>query len=122
MYISYGLIFLGGGLGSVCRYYVGQLFDNTSIFWGTFFANILACLVLGLLLGYESASGLKMNHKLLFATGFCGGFSTFSTFSAEIVSHIQKGEVGLGLMYLSGSLIAGIIAIYFGYKIMEVAL
>jgi len=63
-------VFLGGGLGSLCRYAIGQYFTTDSSFpIGTFVANILACLILGVLLGFQMKENLQENYSLLFITG-----------------------------------------------------
>jgi len=113
------LVFLGGGLGSLCRYGFGYFLDNSqNVFpWATFTVNILACIVLGVLLGIEVKTGLKSTYKLLFATGFCGGFSTFSTFSGEALALIQDGNIATALLYIGCSIIAGLIAVYLGYQV-----
>lgn len=110
-------IFLGGGLGSICRYLLGDYFNQEgSVAWGTFIANILACLLLGVIAGLDAKSGVSTQGKLLFATGFCGGFSTFSTFSSELLEHARGGELLLGAFYLSLSIFVGLVAVYAGYK------
>lgn len=112
-------IFLGGGLGSLCRFAFGKYFADygTHFPWHTFLANIVACAILGVLVGYELKHGLKNDHKLLLATGFCGGFSTFSTFSAESVKLMNNGQLGIALFYIGVSIIAGLAAIYIGLKL-----
>ena len=114
------LVFLGGGLGSLCRFSLSSWLDGSpgAFPWATFLANILACLVLGGLLGMEAKTGLKSTHKLLFATGFCGGFSTFSTFSAEGLALMQSGQMVTALMYVGCSIMTGLIAVYLGYQVL----
>ena len=104
----------------MCRHLIGDYFkssDSSAIPWGTFIANVVACFILGIILQYELKHGMKVSHKLLFATGFCGGFSTFSTFSAEIMVLFQRGQVGVGLSYVGISLLLGVLAIYIGYRV-----
>ncbi len=88
-------IFLGGGLGAIARYGVGKLslnFISSSIPIGTFIANVLSCVVLGLVVYFverEKIGGFWVPFLII---GFCGGFSTFSTFSFETMYLIQQGK------------------------------
>lgn len=112
------MVFAGGGVGSVLRYLIGQKtvhFFGYSFPYGTLIINILACFVLGCLTGLaEQQRLIQQNMKLLLMTGFCGGFSTFSTFSAESVSLFQNGNyTGFGI-YLLLSNLAGILALLAG--------
>ena len=65
-------VFIGGGLGSLCRYGIGQAWDSSHFYLGTFLANVISCLILGFLIGMSSESLLKSPHRLLLMTGFCG--------------------------------------------------
>lgn len=107
-------VFLGGGLGSLCRYGLSQYIESSSFPWATLAANALACLVLGLATGYSSRYGWNAPWKLLAATGFCGGFSTFSTFSGEAFVLAEEGLPWTALGYVVISLVIGIIALYIG--------
>lgn len=112
-------VFLGGGLGSIFRYWIGIYCGsmNTEFPWGTFIANFLACLILGFLVGMQIKDNLHPNTSLLFISGFCGGFSTFSTFSNDSLKLFQNQQIGLALIYIGGSIIIGLIAVFFGIKI-----
>ncbi len=111
-------VFLGGGLGSLCRYAIGQYVTTDSSFpIGTFVANILACLILGVLLGFQLKENFQDNYSLLFITGFCGGFSTFSTFSGESLKLFQTNQAGIALLYIGVSIIFGLLSVYLGYKV-----
>ena len=98
------LIFLGGGTGSVLRYYLGRALQNyftASFPYGTLGVNILACLVLGVVAGVaESSTHLSMTSKLLLITGFCGGLSTFSAFSYESVQLMQEEKYVYLALYI----------------------
>lgn len=114
-------VFLGGGLGSIVRYLMGDILKNysTDFPWGTFVANVISCIVLGALVGLTMKSELSMNQRLLFMTGFCGGFSTFSTFSAETFNLLQTGRWNIAVIYVLTSLILGVLAILLGIRIVQ---
>jgi CrcB protein len=86
------LIFVGGGLGSLARYGTGKAFSAwPSVFpFGTLTANILACLILGIFTGWAAlrSGDATTAYRAFIAVGFCGGFSTFSTFSNDTVQLI----------------------------------
>ncbi len=91
------LVFVGGGLGSVARYGVSQLlqrFYSGSLPAATFLSNVLSCIVLGLVVMYLNGLGETENRMIRLAVliGFCGGFSTFSTFSFETIQLIKNGN------------------------------
>ncbi len=101
------LVFLGGGAGSVCRFGLNLLAKNwlPSFPIATLLANGLASFVLGAVLMLGSQNRLSDEARLLLATGFCGGFSTFSTFTAESWGLFQSGQTLLGLANLLGNLV-----------------
>lgn len=114
-------VFIGGGMGSLFRYRISNYFSslNTSFPAGTFVANFLACFLLGLLLGFQLKETMQDHHALLLITGFCGGFSTFSTFSNDSLRLIQNQQIGLALFYIGLSIIIGLLAVYLGYKVQS---
>jgi CrcB protein len=113
-------VFLGGGLGSIVRYAMGDLLKSYSLVfpWGTFLANAISCIVLGYLLAYNLKTPLSPSYRLLLMTGFCGGFSTFSTFSSETYLLLQDGKYKLALAYVVGSWIIGLLGIILGFRLL----
>jgi CrcB protein len=105
--ISLVYVFVGGGLGSVCRFGLSQWLNKADNYlpYGTFIANLISCLILGFLMGIALKNGLDSRSKLLLMTGFCGGFSTFSTFSGELFSMMQNGQIVEAMTYTIASLV-----------------
>ena len=111
------LVFFGGGIGSILRYLVSKSINNhfQHFFLGTFIVNVLGCLLIGLILGLSVKTNyLTSNQTLLFATGFCGGFTTFSTFAFEKHSLLTSGEFIGFFTYLISSVVVGILAVALG--------
>ena len=115
---SFLLVFLGGGLGSGLRYLVTITMNQYSkvFLFGTFTVNMLGCLLIGLILGYaQKENTLTSNQTLLLATGFCGGFTTFSAFANENLELIKNGEIFNFSVYTIGSILVGVLAVFIGF-------
>lgn len=114
------LVLLGGGIGSVIRYLISYFFNKyqTTFFpWPTFIANSLGCFLIGLFFAYTLKNNVQSETlKLLLITGFCGGFTTFSTFSLENLQLIQNQNYTLAISYTISSLLIGTIAVFLGFK------
>lgn len=111
------IVFLGGGLGSTLRFLISKTYNGyfQNFFLGTFLVNIIGCLIIGFVLGLTSKNNyLTQNQVLLLSTGFCGGFTTFSTFAFENNSLIKTGALFQMSLYTIASLTVGILAIYIG--------
>jgi CrcB protein len=91
----------------------------SSVFpWATFAVNIVGCLLVGLLLGiFERQQLATAEIRLLFVTGFCGGYTTFSTFAAENLTLIQYEQFGLAVLYTVLSVLIGIAAVWLGISL-----
>jgi len=116
------LVFLGGGIGSVFRYGLNLWLnnDNTGIPYGTFIANILGSLLIGIILGYSLKSQtLSQNTVLFLATGFCGGFTTFSSFAYENHIFLKAGDFMTFALYTVGSFVIGFAAVFFGMWLVK---
>lgn len=112
------LVGIGSGIGGMCRYlislYLGQ--SHSGFPWGTFVVNIMGCLLIGILWGLTSRfQNLSPAFSLLFMVGFCGGFTTFSTFSKEGLALLQANNYTLFALYTIGSVLLGVIAVALGY-------
>lgn len=113
----------GGFLGTCLRFLVNKLFAP---YWiasfpiATFIVNILGCLAFGIFSGYfEKSNMLSSVQATLLVTGFCGGFTTFSTFAGEVCSLGNRGEWGVSAAYLALSVIIGIAMVWLGRFLMR---
>jgi CrcB protein len=113
------LVGAGGAFGSICRYSLSILMNkwNMHAAWATFAANAIGCLIIGLLIALFSKM-VNEELRLLLMVGFCGGFTTFSTFSADAFALIAKGEYVMAGLYVFGSIATGFLALVIGSKIV----
>ena len=119
---SFLLVFLGGGFGSGIRYLITISMNQYSkvLPFGTFTVNMLGCLLIGLILGYaQKENTLSSNETLLLATGFCGGFTTFSAFANQNFEILKNGEFFNFSVYTIGSVIIGVLAVFSGYYLIS---
>ena len=119
------LVCIGSFFGGGMRYLVGQLHVRLTgpealaygLFpWGTFAVNIIGCLLIGLFTGIAASGHLPAQWKLVLVTGFCGGFTTFSTFMNENYL-LGKDNLMMLAIYTVASLALGMGALVVGYKI-----
>tara|TARA_R110001592_G_scaffold131191_2_gene344847 strand:+ start:46 stop:411 length:366 start_codon:yes stop_codon:yes gene_type:complete len=116
------LVFIGGGFGSVLRFLIGKWLNNseTGIPYGTFVANIIGSLLIGIILGLAAKNEtLSQNQTLLLATGFCGGFTTFSTFAYENHVFLKSGDFMSFAIYTIASFVIGFLAVFIGIWLVK---
>lgn len=116
------LVFLGGGLGSVARYGISKWLNTPdgSIPYGTLTSNIIGSLIIGVFLGYAMRNAmLSQQMTLLVATGFCGGFTTFSLFAFENQTFLKNGDFLSFGLYTIGSFILALTGVFLGLWIAK---
>lgn len=119
-------VFVGGGAGSCFRFLLSNLWKSAKQYpffadilfpWPTLLANIMGSLFIGLFYSHALSWQIKPETTLLLTTGFCGGFTTFSTFSWENLNLLQSGHTTLFVLYLILSFSLGLLAVFFGTKL-----
>ncbi|MFN8151471.1 MAG: CrcB family protein [Solirubrobacterales bacterium] len=108
------LVGVAGMAGVLARYGISNQFHGTALPWATVGINVLGSLLLGMLV--SSAIG-STDTRAILGVGFLGGFTTFSTFTVQIVLDVDAGEPGRALLYLTASLLLGIAAATAGFVI-----
>lgn len=112
------LVFIGGGLGAVLRHLTGMMVMRVAdarFPWGTLVVNIAGCLAMGLLIAWLARrSAGDSDLRLLLATGFLGGFTTFSAFSLDAVTLYERGALTAAAAYVIASVTVSILALFGG--------
>lgn len=112
---------LGGALGSVMRYLLTAVIQEgvrSNFPCGTMTVNVLGCLLIGFITALGAVHGvISPQMKLVLTTGFCGGFTTFSTFMNETLSLTHSGSTLTAAVYVAASITAGFIAAVAGMKL-----
>ena len=114
---------LGGFAGSMARYGLHMLVHKwwpLSFPYGTLLINIIGCLLIGLILGIaQRETWMSEILKVTLATGFCGGFTTFSAFAYENIKLLQSGQLVSSLFYITCSVVLGVLATLAGLSLVE---
>ncbi|MCE5331649.1 MAG: fluoride efflux transporter CrcB [Bacteroidales bacterium] len=113
------LVGLGGFIGSIARFLVSKLnlsWHFLSIPMGTLTVNVVGSFIIGFIVGMSAKSEIISGDLRLFLmVGFCGGFTTFSSFTNENLMLMQNGQLLTVLLYTAGSILLGFLAVYLGY-------
>ena len=116
-------VFIGSGLGGMTRFGLSKWIDDFHDHhfpFGTFAVNVIACFALGFVIGLaDHRQILSPTAKLFLAVGFCGGFSTFSTFSSETLTLFQQGHNLSSVLYILASVLLCVTATFGGLFIAE---
>ena len=119
------LITIGGGLGSALRYLTSlgmtKYFPYIVFPLGTFVVNIIGCFIMGLLVGLSTRFAILDNElRFLLIIGFCGGYTTFSTFSLENLKLFEAGNYWTLAFYIAASVVIGFIALWGGNLLSKI--
>lgn len=113
------LVGIGSGIGGMARYSLGRIINTstTGIFpWSTLAVNLIGCLIIGVIYGIvDRGINIDPGLKLFLTVGFCGGFTTFSTFAHENYLLFSGGNILNFLMYAFATFIFGLLLVYLGY-------
>ncbi len=115
------LIFIGGGFGSVLRFFVGREF-NTNFPYGTMLVNILGAFIIGIIFALFQKELVSNSTRLFLVVGFCGGFTTWSSFAFEKFHMLREGHVAHFIVYVGLSILFSLIAVLTAYKIVKLFL
>lgn len=121
------LLVLGGGIGTIIRYFVQQLLvrnSHSGLPYGTMFANLSGCLLIGLFYGIISRCPWldKDSIRLFIITGLCGGYTTFSSFSIDGIMMLERGEILQFIIYTTVSVVFGLLLCWLGISISKILL
>lgn len=115
------VIFIGSGLGGISRFALARWVNSSHNHYfpfGTLAVNIVACFLLGFIIGLaDHKQMLSPTGKLFLMVGFCGGFSTFSAFSSETLNLLQQGHPLSSVLYVLGSLVLCVTVTFGGHFI-----
>ncbi|MDZ4365553.1 MAG: fluoride efflux transporter CrcB [Afipia sp.] len=121
--MNYLLVFVGGGLGASLRHAVNVGCARAwgiNFPYGTFLINITGSLVMGLIAGYLAFKGeASQPWRLFIMTGILGGYTTFSAFSLDAVTLYERGEIGMALFYVVGSVVLSIAGLVAGLALVR---
>lgn len=110
----------GGALGAASRFLISRLpLSGHGLPLPTFLANLIGCFLMGLIAAKAEARGMDPNVQIFLKTGFCGGLTTFSAFSAETVAMMEKGHTATAFLYVAATVAAGFIALHVAGQLIK---
>lgn len=120
--MNFLLVMVGGAIGSVGRYAVGK--TTLGAFgadypWGTLAVNLIGGFLMGLLVGVLARTGGSEHSRLLIGVGVLGGFTTFSAFSLDAVTMIERGQWGIAVTYALVSVVGSVLALFAGLYLVR---
>jgi CrcB protein len=111
---------LGGMIGSMLRYAAVLLLKNKPFPYATYCVNIVGSFIIGIVAGYALKNAtFNTEWRLFVATGICGGFTTFSSFSLESMQLLQQNRIGTAALYIVASVVIGIVATMSGWALTK---
>ncbi len=116
------LIGTGSFLGGSFRYLLSQAVQGrflSSYPYGTFAVNIIGCFIIGIVFAMSGKYNLSPEWRLFLATGICGGFTTFSSFSFETLAMLREGQYLYSFLYIGSSIFLGLLAVYLGITLFK---
>ena len=125
--MSYGFVAIGGALGAMARFGLNVLLQRDIAFpWGTLSANLLGCLLIGVIAQlvatsawFNDAGVIPDQYRLLFAIGFCGSFTTLSALVMELHTMLQRSELLNSFAYMMVTMIGGFACFYIGFMLTK---
>jgi CrcB protein len=115
------IVGLGGALGSISRFLLSRYIQGTSLSsfpFGTFTVNLIGCFLIGFFYGLaEKGNFMSADVRMFLTVGFCGGFTTFSTFANENIAFLKDGNILYAALYIGLSVFLGLLLTYFGQLI-----
>ncbi|MBS2037224.1 fluoride efflux transporter CrcB [bacterium] len=118
--MTYLIVFLGAGLGGCLRHGVNLLAKSWTLPWATFFINVTGSLLMGMAVAYLAHRGNLSQHvRLFFTTGVLGGYTTFSTFSLDAATLIERDRPGAACIYLLASVLLGLLGLFGGMRLVR---
>lgn len=123
--MKYLFLAIGGVVGVIARYQIGVWISegNSGAFpWATLIINVTGSLAIGFLMRYLTGVASSPNVRLMLVTGLCGGYTTMSTFSYELISLLTERQYGLGILYLGSTIVLAPLAVLAGFALAEFAL